>query len=421
MSLKIRLTIKQSFWLYFTLLIVLYHHEIKDYYYWKGVADIIGGKFDFSIPRLILSVLFFSINLRTLMGLNKQKLSFIVISLFFLLLTVPSLVANTSGEIYPFKLLVYHQLFFFSLWTFFKIKINLKKLPRLNKTQSLYLLIVIVTIGIIPYLWVYGPYINLKNLFLVEVYQTRTKMATVSNPYIAYTYSLYSKIIIPLIIVFSLELKNKLTFIYGVVLLILFYLFGAHKTVYVGLLIILVFYKLSYYYAIKKMVCLLNILLIVCFLLVLFFEYDYLWILTIRRVQFLPTLLDICYIDFFNKKPLLWSESVFKSFVEYPYDLNHGQLIGKHYFDRSDMRANNGLISDGYMNFGSPGILINILFASIYFFIINNLNIPSKYFGLFFLVIFSFVSSSLFTVLLTHGGIALLIVSMFILNKKSEF
>src|SRR5690606_31688255 len=183
-----------------------------------------------------------------------------------------------------------------ALYGLCKIKISFDKIPSLNKKQSLYLFIFIVTLGVIPYLIQYGPYINLKNLLLLEVYETRAKMSSISNSYIGYSYSIYTKIIIPLIIVFSLELKSKITLLYGILLLMLFYLFGAHKTVYIGLIVVLVFYKLSYYFAIKKIVLLFNITLVTAFVMIMLFNYDYLWILTIRRVQFIPTLLDVCYL-----------------------------------------------------------------------------------------------------------------------------
>ncbi|MCL6274276.1 hypothetical protein M3P19_09660 [Muricauda sp. 2012CJ35-5] len=244
-------------------------------------------------------------------------------------------------------------------------------------------------------------------------------MKELTNPYFGYTYSIYTKIAIPLIIVLSLELRKLLWTLLGVGYLILFYLFGAHKTVYAGLLIVLVFYRFSYLQSVKLMVKFSAGFLIACLILALI-AIDYPWILTFRRVHFIPTLLDICYVDFFINKPIYWSESILKSFVEYPYDVRHTNLIGEIYFNRPDMSANNGLVSDGVMNFGTLGVAINIVIISIYFMILNNLNIPSKYFGIMVLVIFSFISSSLFTVLLTHGGIALLIVSIFLLKKKKQ-
>ena len=244
-------------------------------------------------------------------------------------------------------------------------------------------------------------------------------MNSLSNAYFGYTYSIFTKILIPLIIVFAFELKNKVIVITGVFLLLLFYLFGAHKTVLVALLIVFVFYKLSYLGAVKKLLslsCVLIVLVVLC----AFLGYDYPWILSFRRVHFLPTLLDITYLDFFKDQPLYWSESVLKSFFDYPFDVNHSKVIGLNYFKNANMAANNGLVSDGYMNFGWVGVFINIILVATYFMVLNSLKIPSKYFGLFILVIFSFMSSSLFTVFLTHGAFVLILVSIFLLNEKEE-
>ena len=222
-----------------------------------------------------------------------------------------------------------------------------------------------------------------------------------------------------MIIVFGLELKKKIWVFVGAMYLILFYLFGAHKTVYVGLVVVLVFYRFSYVQSVKSLLKYSSILITVCVVLA-FVGYDYPWILSFRRVHFVPTLLDICYTDYFNDNFLYWSDSVLKRFVDYPYEVRATNIIGEVYFNRSDMSANNGFVSEGYMNFGTWGVLLNIFIVSLFFMILNSLKIPAKYFGLFVLTMFSFLSSSVFTVLLTHGGLALILVSIFVLNDKQN-
>lgn len=416
---KLQLNIRHYFVLYFFLLMVLYHYKIKTYFYWTYIAYLQDTVFDFSLIRFLLATGIFSVNLYFLTRVDKKKLAFIILSMFFALLTIPSLIAFTSENMYPVRLLGYQQGLFLALYLFSKIKINFTKVPVFNKNQALYLLLIITTIGTIPYLFIYGPHINLKNLLLLDVYETRTAMGELSNPYFGYSYSVFTKIIIPLIIIFSLELKKKGLLMVGVFYLVLFYLFGAHKTVYVGLLVVLAFYKLGYAQAVK-IIMKYSSIFIVLFTLLALVNIDYPWILSFRRIHFLPSLLDICYIDFFEEKPLFWSESILKRFVEYPYDVPHVNLIGETYFKQPDMAANNGLISEGFMNWGTWGVLINCFLVAVYFGVLNSLRIPSKYMGLFVLVIFSFISSSVFTVFLTHGAIALLLISIFLLNDKKS-
>jgi len=397
----------------------LFHYKIKTYNYWRHVANLQDTVYGFSNIRFIIAGIIFWINLKTLLKIDKSKMIFTVLSVFFILLTIPSLISFTSGVIHPIKLLVFHQLLFFGLFLSSKIKINLDKLPVVNKEQGLYILLGVATIGIIPYLIIYGPYINLNNLLLQDVYETRKAMGKVSNPYFGYTYSLFNKIIIPIIIVFSLQQKKWYFMLVGVVYLMFFYLFGAHKAVYAGLIILFVFYKLTYFQAVKKILKWSNILIVLSAI-TAYFGYNGLWILIFRRIHFLPSLLDVCYLDFFKNQPIYWSESILKSFITYPFEMRHTYLIGGNYFNHFDMAANNGLISDGYMNFGTIGVLVNILIIVGYFLILNNLKIPSKYFGLYVLVIFSFISSSLFTVFLTHGAFVLLLISIFVLNEKKD-
>lgn len=404
---------------YFVLLTLLYQFKIKDYFYWTRIALLEDSYFDFSVTRYLLAIILFLINIYFLLKLNKQKLVFIVLSIIFLLLTIPSLITFSSENMYPARLVVYHQTLFFAVYFFSKLKLSFQGVPVLNKKQALYFLFVLISIGIIPYIFVYGPYINLKNLLLQEVYITRNNMSGLTNPYFGYTYSVYTKILIPIMIVFALELRNRFLVFIGVIYLVLFYLFGAHKTVYVALIVVFIFYKLSYLTAIRKVLTLSNMLIILSGLLAVF-GWDYLWILSFRRVHFLPALLDICYVDFFKERPILWSESLPSMFFEYPYDIPHAKVIGEHYFNNPNMAANNGIISDGFMNFGTYGVIINIVLVATYFMVLNSLKIPSRYFGLFILIIFSFLSSSTLTVFLTHGAIALLFIAIFLLNEKSS-
>ena len=416
---KIKPSIKFYYWVYFLILMGLFHYKIKTYNYWRHVANLQDTVYGFSNIRFFIVILIFFINLKVLFKIDKKKLLFTVLGVFFMLVTIPSLISFTGGVVYPVKLLVYHQMFFFALYFVSKVKMSLNKLPVINKEHALFLLLGVTTIGILPYLLIYGPYIDISNLWLNNVYETRKAMGKVGNVYFGYTFSLYSKIILPLFIVFSLELKKYYFTALGVLYLILFYLFGAHKAVYTGLIMVFVFYRLSYLNAIKKMIKWSNLLITLSAILA-YFSFDGLWILLFRRIHFLPGLMDVAYLDFFKNQPMYWSESILKNFITYPFDIRHTYMIGGKYFKHFDMAANNGLIADGYMNFGTTGVLINIFIISGYFMILNNLNISSKYFGLFLLAIFSFISSSVFTVFLTHGAFALLLISIFMLNEKNE-
>ncbi len=414
---KYKLSLNANYLVYFFLLLGLYHYKIKHYPYWNLVAFKEETYFDLSLQRLLVAILIFLVDLYFLLKVKRGKLSYAVLSFFFLLLTIPSLIAFTSQNMYQTKLMAYHQLLFFGVLMFSKIKMDFSKIPVLNKKQSLYVLFGLITLGMIPYLVVYGPHLNIKNLFFLDVYETRRSISGVSNPYFGYTYSLFTKILVPLFLIFALELKNKVMTFIAILYLILFYLFGAHKTVYASIIVIFVFYSLNYSSAISKIVTWSNFLIVICFAFALI-GIDQPWIYSFRRVHFIPTLLDITYLDFFEHNPIFWSESVLGAFIRYPFETTHAHLIGEAYFNSPGMDANNGLISDGYMNFGTWGVVINVFIVACYSMILDSMKVAPKYFGLFVLMLFSFMSSSTPTVMLTHGALALLVISMFILNRS---
>ena len=417
---KLRLSLHFYVSMYFFVLLFLYHFKIKTYYYWRYIAEYLRNTyFDLSIQRLLVAVIIFYLNLYYLKKVDARKFSFAIIYLFFLLTTVPSLIAFTSKNVYPFQLLFYHQLFFWMLLFFSKVKINLGKIPSFSKKQGLIILVFTVILGTLPFIIILSPYINLKNLLLVDIYETRALMASKSNSYFAYMYSPFTKIVIPLFVVFALERKKWGLAVLGILYLIVFFLFGGHKTVYLGLLMLVIFYRYSYYQIIRNLLKLFIFLMLLAIVLALFSS-DTLWILTFRRTHFIPALLDICYLDFYKDNYLYYAETLPDSILKSPYEANHVNIIGKYYFNSPEMSANNGLVSDGYINFGFAGVLLHSVIISFYFMILNNLNIKAKYFGLYILVVFSFISSSLTTVLLTHGAFLLLVISILFLNEKNK-
>jgi hypothetical protein len=131
----------------------------------------------------------------------------------------------------------------------------------------------------------------------------------------------------------------------------------------------------------------------------------------------LTALLDYCYFDFFQGRPLYYSHTFLSPFFEYPYEMTPDHIIGKVYYNRPEANVNIGIISDGYKNLGIFGSVLNIFLVAGYLSILNYLRISPKFFGLFVLLIFSFLNSSLTTILLTHGGMLLLLLAILVLRN----
>lgn len=179
-------------------------------------------------------------------------------------------------------------------------------------------------------------------------------------------------------------------------------------------------YKYDYLFKINYLLKILIGISLLALSMSLAFKSDFLMTLSIRRALLLPGLIDVIYFDFFNGNFLYWSESLNGLFMDYPFKMSHSYVIGEKYFNDPSWGANNGIISDGFMNFGMTGVIINIVIISFYFSLLNQLNISPKFFGLFFLFVILILSSSLTTVLLTHGGMVLVLLSFFFMKNTNE-
>lgn len=81
--------------------------------------------------------------------------------------------------------------------------------------------------------------------------------------------------------------------------------------------------------------------------------------LGLRRVLFVPAQLTSVYLDFFAVNPVVrMSDSILlRGWLTYPYPVSVPHLIGA-VLGQPAMNANNGLISDGFANFGIVGVLV---------------------------------------------------------------
>lgn len=343
-----------------------------------------------------------------------------VSSLILIFFVLPSAALFSIIEEIDSRILISHVLLLICVILIGQIKIKLKT-KKLEVSQSIFILKIILIAGMVPFVVLYTPYINLRNLLLIDVYETRALIeSTITNVYTSYTYSWFNKFIIPCLLVFGIYYRNRITIIICIVSLIFLFLCGAHKAVFFGLIFMFLLYKYDYLFKINYLLKILIGISLLALSMSLAFKSDFLMTLSIRRALLLPGLIDVIYFDFFNGNFLYWSESLNGLFMDYPFKMSHSYVIGEKYFNDPSWGANNGIISDGFMNFGMTGVIINIVIISFYFSLLNQLNISPKFFGLFFLFVILILSSSLTTVLLTHGGMVLVLLSFFFMKNTNE-
>lgn len=132
----------------------------------------------------------------------------------------------------------------------------------------------------------------------------------------------------------------------------------------------------------------------------------------IRRVLFIPSLLDTYYYDYITQHgPMFWSRS--GTPIQF--------IIGDVYYNSPDANCNNGLFSDAYMNLGSLGCFIYpIIYAFFFRFCGSAFRGADKGLIIFSAIIMSFTidGSELTTGLFTHG-LFLYSVMMYLISVRS--
>ncbi|POY35788.1 hypothetical protein C3K47_13600 [Solitalea longa] len=393
-------------WAYRTQISVTYMYE--GYRLDSSPERIIIGKI------IVLSVLAFI----TLKSLSPFIYTMLMIINLFILFPNVVLFENMDAqpEILFGILLLEISIVFFSAFRY-PISVNQVRIDKRIKV-----LLIIILISIVPFLIIYRFDFNFRNLLFEDIYDTRFEAREKRTFFTGYAYSVLTKVIIPVFLIFTIYYKKYLFTLVGIILLVYLFLCGAHKGVLLGALLILAFYFLEYY---KKLAIVLGVFLVAILLCYYLKEKNgnvELESIVVRRTFFLPAYLNICYFEFFADNPMRLSHSILSPIYQYPYPVEPTNMIGWHYFNNIKSGANNGVVSDGYMNFGIPGEIIFCVITGWLVAFFDSLNISHKFGGLFIYFIVTINGSALFTLLLTHGGIVLVLVGLYFLqNTQEEF
>ncbi len=223
----------------------------------------------------------------------------------------------------------------------------------------------------------------------------------------------------------ALYRKKVLMIALSVFFILLLFALSGHKSALVGILLVLFFYYI--FKAKNKILFILYIFLFFIGIIIVILEYTNsieLNAITIRRVFFVPAHLNYIYFEFFSQNDfVLWSNGIFKYFIDYPYTLSSTHVIGN-YLGQPEMGANTGFIASGFMHAGYFGIAIYTGIAIIIMNLINQLAMKTnKYIvlSIIFLPINAFFTSSdLFTTLLTHGLLIAMIILWLYQDKEAK-
>ena len=400
--------------LVFLLLILSYVIVISPAFDYMGFGN------DFRFHRLLISVFFvlffIQIGIRINAGLLHTVWHMILIMCLF-----PQLIFYTfsSGDL---RASLGYMVFLLILLLFSKLRVHNLKSKVINIEQGSNQLIIlgIAILLFLPFLY-YLPYINIRNLWFKDIYETRFLFREIEQ-FKGSTYLLLplSRVLFPAIIVISIRQNKKLMLL--VVVLLTTYLFlasGASKSIYFGIFVAVFFYLgTTYKFKLQFFVIALISLMILGIIEYKIYDFSAIQFILIRRVLFIPPLMEEVYYSYFSiHEKTYYTHSLLSFIGESDYGISLSRYIGEEVMGQTGLNANVGVIPDGFLSMGWIGIIINSSIISYTFLLLDRMKINHIFFGIIFSYIFYFNSASLGTLLLTHGYAFLIFFAFFCLKN----
>jgi len=399
--------------------------RIKDYLLYDFV-------FKSDLFKVIESYFLLTIMLFLLISVtNHKKISNILIFVLFIIHYIPSLIIYGQMDLSR-EFIYLTTLYWFILIIAAKlIKIKKIEFKKSINTSKLFYIIIISWCILVPIIcFTYFDIdfnTELFNLFSKEIYnirETNTEIYDslgVLNSFLRWG----AFVVFPLMFTYFYSNNKKWYCLIPIILQLLLFFTMPFKS---WLLIIPLTFILYKVYNPNKflnnIVKLINIFLVVAILSFKYFSQvfgEYLILLIVRRVFFVPPLLSSLYYDFFSERlPYLMHFSILKYLVSNNYNEPVPSLISQFYYGR-EFSANTGLFGDAYAIFKFSGVIIFPLILALLFKLLDNFtsNIEQKaIIGVVLAQTLVLTNSSIIAILVGHGFIFMLL--MFLIMPKTK-
>jgi hypothetical protein len=277
-------------------------------------------------------------------------------------------------------------------------------------------LVILTTLSV---LWLYFDVdgsVRLTHFLLQnDIYEARSNTSENISTLGKYLMSWTVNLLIPLSVVLSYK-NHKILAVLGVLLGLALFGFNPHKTILFNMFLALTFSVFSgFQFKLKWLLSGFAFLLIVGRVEALLFNSHVPMIegFMVRRLLFLPAYLNQCYLEYFTE-PIYLSHSILKTFVSDPFILEPSEVIGEMAYPGSGAHANNGIFSDGFMNFGFVGFWLWLIAAGMIIAFMLSTAFTPEMIVFIILVINTFKSSPLLTSLKNHAVLPILIIFLLI-------
>ncbi|ASN04229.1 O-antigen polymerase [Virgibacillus necropolis] len=306
------------------------------------------------------------------------------------------------------------------LFLFTVDKFNNDKVNKFNKIKVdlkdfyTYIFLLFLTVILIaPYFQNINS-INLKNLLFIDIYETRQSESNSSNFLMGYIFSPLSRVLLPFLFIYSVNNKKWFLTIFSTLSIIMIFLLnGALKSILIGFIAAIFFLGGSY----NKKNSRFLIALFITFTVSLF-QYSlsgsYLIADYIRRIFLTPAKLFQVYYDYFYENYTFFKHSSIAEILGVnEYDVFIPHFIGQSVLGRENLSANVGVFTEGFLSFGTLGVIFSSIIFVFLIYVIKQLNLSPSYFGIVFSFLYVINTAFIETLLFTHGLLFLLLFGFF--------
>lgn len=403
------------------IIILLYVTLIFGYYYVFQLFNYEGFHFEISFSKSVISSLIILLAIFATKNINSNFTYLLYVSVL-IIYVIP------VGVYYQFDKDAYFlQLFhvaIFSLFIYLTRNLKIKPIAKpfkLYSTKYANIILLIIICILILFFAKYIRYISLSNLLLENVYETRLvfRELQTGRSLTGYIFSPLARVLLPSLLIISLDRKNFAVTLFAVVLILYLYLTGSLKSILFGLFCVFLFYSGDAFQKIFRFVLILIVGIAFGIIVYQYYEYSIIIDAIVRRVFFIPSLLDTEYYTFFKNNFTYWSHNPLGNlFLDYEYDSVITMYIGENVFGDQGLNANVGIITEGYFSFGTIGVIVHLLIITFSFVLLKSLKISIKYFGIIFIYIYIMNTSLITQFYAGHGFLFLLIFSIYFLSSK---
>jgi len=245
---------------------------------------------------------------------------------------------------------------------------------------------------------------------LFDVYEIRKLKPTAFIPFSDYIINFFTKAALPIVLIIAMKrwnVMNGLVFFTAVGCVLFFFFATGHKAFLFNIPFLILLYLLARsknFYA--------HVTLFFVFVVMgssaVFFLFDQVLPMSLfyRRTLMMPAQLSFLYFDFYQDHSLYLSNSIFRSFLNYPDPMAPANMIADHYFYKPQAASSNGFLSDGFRHFGVVGTVIwTVLLGFILKILANFKNHVPESMVLVMTLLFckTIMDGPVLTSLLTHG------------------